>query len=75
MIERAMRRATTKDLSRLKGLLESRQGVDVAHDEDLPGGRARELLAELTDIDERKMFGGLAFMVNTRMRAASSGPT
>lgn len=26
MIERAMRRATTKDLSRLKGLLESRQG-------------------------------------------------
>ena len=27
----------------------------------------RELLAELTDFDERKMFGGLAFMVNTHM--------
>jgi len=38
----------------------------VAYDEDL-AARARELLAELTDFDERKMFGGLAFMVNTHM--------
>jgi TfoX/Sxy family transcriptional regulator of competence genes len=38
----------------------------VAYDEDL-AGRTRELLAELTDFDERKMFGGLAFMVNTHM--------
>jgi len=38
----------------------------VAHDEAL-AGRARELLAELTDFDERKMFGGLAFMVNSHM--------
>jgi TfoX/Sxy family transcriptional regulator of competence genes len=38
----------------------------MAYDEDL-AGRTRELLAELTDFDERKMFGGLAFMVNTHM--------
>ena len=38
----------------------------MAHDEAL-AGRARELLAELTDFDERKMFGGLAFMVNSHM--------
>jgi TfoX/Sxy family transcriptional regulator of competence genes len=38
----------------------------VAYDEDL-AGRTRGLLAELTDFDERKMFGGLAFMVNTHM--------
>jgi TfoX/Sxy family transcriptional regulator of competence genes len=38
----------------------------VADDEDL-AGRARELLAELTNFDERKMFGGLRFMVNTHM--------
>lgn len=38
----------------------------MAYDEGL-AGRARELLAELTDFDERKMFGGLAFMVNTHM--------
>jgi TfoX/Sxy family transcriptional regulator of competence genes len=38
----------------------------VAYDEDL-GERVRELLAELTDFDERAMFGGLAFMVNTHM--------
>jgi hypothetical protein len=35
----------------------------VADDEDL-AGRARELLADLTDFDERKMFGGLAVKVN-----------
>lgn len=38
----------------------------MAYDEDL-AARARELLAELTDFGERKMFGGLAFMVNTHM--------
>lgn len=38
----------------------------MAYDEEL-AARARELLAELTDFDERKMFGGLAFMVNTHM--------
>lgn len=38
----------------------------MAYDEDL-AGRTRELLAQLTDFDERKMFGGLAFMVNTHM--------
>ena len=38
----------------------------MAYDEAL-AERMRELLAEMTDFDERKMFGGLAFMVNTHM--------
>jgi TfoX/Sxy family transcriptional regulator of competence genes len=44
----------------------------VAYDEGL-AGRARELLADLTDFDERKMFGGLAFMVNTHMACGIVG--
>jgi hypothetical protein len=44
----------------------------VAYDEDL-AARARELLAELTDVDERKMFGDLAFMVNTHMAGGLEG--
>ena len=44
----------------------------MAYDEDL-AGRTRELLAELTDFDERKMFGGLAFMVNTHMACGIVG--
>jgi TfoX/Sxy family transcriptional regulator of competence genes len=44
----------------------------VAYDEAL-AGRARERLAELTDFDERKMFGGLAFMVNTHMACGIVG--
>ena len=44
----------------------------MAYDEDL-AGRARGLLAELTDFDERKMFGGLAFMVNTHMACGIVG--
>ena len=38
----------------------------MAYDEDL-ADRVRELIASLTVFDERKMFGGLAFMVNTHM--------
>jgi TfoX/Sxy family transcriptional regulator of competence genes len=44
----------------------------VAYDEGL-AVRARELLADLTDFDERKMFGGLAFMVNTHMACGIVG--
>ena len=44
----------------------------MAYDEDL-AGRARELLTELTNFDERKMFGGLAFMVNTHMACGIVG--
>jgi TfoX/Sxy family transcriptional regulator of competence genes len=38
----------------------------MAYDEVL-AERAREVLSTLTDFAEMKMFGGLAFMVNTRM--------
>ena len=62
-----MRRATTKDLARLKALLESGDRSQLmAYDEDL-AERVRELLAPLAPFEERKMFGGLAFMVNTHM--------
>ncbi len=44
----------------------------MTYDEDL-AGRTRDLLAELTDLDERKMFGGLAFMVNTHMACGIVG--
>jgi TfoX/Sxy family transcriptional regulator of competence genes len=44
----------------------------VAYDEEL-ARRARELLAELTDFDDRKMFGGLAFMINTHMACGIVG--
>ncbi len=38
----------------------------MAYDEGL-AGRIREALAERADFDEKKMFGGLAFMVNTHL--------
>ena len=38
----------------------------MAYDEAL-AERVRERVAELTPFEERKMFGGLAFMVNTHM--------
>lgn len=38
----------------------------MAYDEDL-ADRVRDLIAPLTAFEERKMFGGLAFMVNTHM--------
>ncbi len=38
----------------------------MAYDEEL-AVRIREALAERTDFDEKKMFGGLAFMVNTHL--------
>lgn len=45
---------------------------DVAYDEDL-ANRIRELLAEEKHVTERKMFGGLAFLVNGHMAIAASG--
>ncbi len=44
----------------------------MAYDDDLPG-RARELLADQTDFDDRKMFGGPAFMINTHMACGIVG--
>ncbi len=44
----------------------------MAHDEDL-ARRIRALLADEDDVDERRMFGGLAFLVGGSMAVAASG--
>ena len=42
------------------------------YDEDL-AERVRELLAGEADVTEKKMFGGVAFLVGGNMAAAASG--
>lgn len=44
----------------------------MAYDEDL-ADRIRLLLAEEEHVTERKMFGGLAFLVNGNLAIAASG--
>jgi TfoX/Sxy family transcriptional regulator of competence genes len=44
----------------------------VAYDEEL-ADRVRELLAGESELTERKMFGGLAFLVGGHMAVAASG--
>jgi TfoX/Sxy family transcriptional regulator of competence genes len=44
----------------------------VAYDEDL-ADRIRQLLAGEEQVTEKKMFGGLAFLVNGNMAIAASG--
>jgi TfoX/Sxy family transcriptional regulator of competence genes len=44
----------------------------MAYDEDL-ADRIRELLAAEPDVTEKKMFGGLAFLVGGHMAVAASG--
>jgi TfoX/Sxy family transcriptional regulator of competence genes len=44
----------------------------VAYDEDL-ANRIRELIAAEPDVTEKKMFGGLAFLVAGNMSVAASG--
>ncbi|MDZ4233762.1 MAG: TfoX/Sxy family protein [Dietzia sp.] len=44
----------------------------MVYDADL-AARVRELLAARRDVEERKMFGGLAFMVGGNMSVAVSG--
>jgi hypothetical protein len=44
----------------------------VAYDEDL-AGRIRELTAGEPDLSEKKMFGGLAFLIGGNMAVAASG--
>jgi TfoX/Sxy family transcriptional regulator of competence genes len=44
----------------------------VAYDEEL-AGRIRELLSGEPDLAERKMFGGLAFLIGGNMSVAASG--
>lgn len=44
----------------------------MAYDEDL-ANRIRELLAPEPGVEEKRMFGGLAFLVNGNMSVAASG--
>ena len=44
----------------------------MAYDEDL-ANRIRELLADEAGVTEKKMFGGLAFLVGGNMAVAASG--
>ena len=44
----------------------------MAYDEDL-ANRIRELMADVPDVTETKMFGGLAFLVGGNMSVAASG--
>jgi TfoX/Sxy family transcriptional regulator of competence genes len=44
----------------------------MAYDEDL-ANRVRELIAGEPDVTEKKMFGGLAFLIGGNMSVAASG--
>jgi len=44
----------------------------MAYDEDL-AGRIRELLSGERGVTEKRMFGGLAFLINGNMAVAASG--
>jgi TfoX/Sxy family transcriptional regulator of competence genes len=44
----------------------------MAYDEDLVN-RLRELLATEKGVEEKRMFGGLAFLINGNMAVAASG--
>ncbi len=44
----------------------------MAYDEDLVN-RIRELVADEPDVTEKRMFGGLAFLVDEKMSVAASG--
>ena len=44
----------------------------VAYDEDL-ANRIRELLGGVRGVEEKRMFGGLAFLINGNMSVAASG--
>jgi TfoX/Sxy family transcriptional regulator of competence genes len=44
----------------------------VAYDEDL-ANRIRELVADVPGVTEKKMFGGLAFLINGNMSVSASG--
>ena len=46
--------------------------ASVAYDEDL-ANRIRELLGDESELTEKKMFGGLAFLVGGNMAVAASG--
>lgn len=46
--------------------------LSVAYDEDL-ASRIRELIGDDRDVTEKRMFGGLAFLVSGNMSVAASG--
>ena len=46
--------------------------LGMAYDEDL-ANRVRELIADEPDLTEKKMFGGLAFLIGGHMSVAVSG--
>jgi hypothetical protein len=48
------------------------EGADVAYDEVL-ADRVRDLLVGESGLTERKMFGGLAFLINGHMSVSVSG--
>ena len=45
---------------------------DMAYDEDL-ANRIRELLAGEPNVSEKRMFGGLAFLIGGNMSVSASG--
>jgi TfoX/Sxy family transcriptional regulator of competence genes len=47
-------------------------GQPMAYDEDL-AERIRELLGPQRGVEEKRMFGGLAFLINGNMAVAASG--
>jgi TfoX N-terminal domain len=51
----------------------SSNALGVAFDEDL-ANRSRELVAHERGISEKRMFGGLAFLVDGHMAVSASGP-
>jgi len=44
----------------------------MAYDEAL-AARVRELLAPMRGVDEKRMFGGLAFLINSNMHPIRAG--
>ena len=69
----ARRRLRPPEGLRWEGSADTRAayGASVAYDEDL-AGRIRELLAKEKGVSERRMFGGLAFLVGGNMAIAAS---
>jgi TfoX/Sxy family transcriptional regulator of competence genes len=59
-------------MARRTGRLTATTGAAVAYDPDL-ADRVRRLLAGEADLTERRMFGGLAFLIAGRMAVAASG--
>jgi TfoX N-terminal domain len=57
---------------RLRGLQVVPYHPTVAYDEEL-ADRIRDLLVDESDLTEKKMFGGLAFLIGSNMAVAAGG--